>query len=861
MNAQHDKDSGLSSTAAFKPSAATVDARVAQALDELRAAWDAGQKIDRAELLSKYRDVAEPLAECLESLDLIDDLPPEMATSIAADLLDEDQLDDDAHLPHLLGDYRLIRQIGAGGMGIVFEAEQVSLGRRVALKVLPFAPMLEKKYRRRFENEARLAGMLDHPNIVGVHAVGVERGVHYYAMHYIEGQSLADTLGALRRLKKDAPDTRGPRRSDEKALPDAATLQSQRRPSATPAGLGTTPTEQGTYRAAATSRLLEDLISTDDRSDRRAYIRIIAEYGVQIAEGLAHAHDKGILHRDIKPANLLLDATGNVWITDFGLARLEQNGRLTTSGDVLGTLRYMSPEQALGLSSGFDCRSDVYSLGATLYELFTLQPVFAGRDRQKLLNQIASQQPLRLRQIDKRIPRELETVILKALEKHPRDRYATVRDFARDLKCFLACEPIMAKPPKPADRLSKWARRHRSLVWLAVLFLIVSTVGIATGTALVTRARYLTQESNNRVEDVLYARDMALAFQAWDKRWTDEAMMILRRHIPGPEQTDRRGFEWFLLDALVRESPPLVLESQSSAARDVAFSPDGQRLAVAWANGLCCGDPAAEVGHSRQLAADTNVSNVAYSPRGDLLATCTADSERITLWTAAGPKAAGLLTHKRGAVKEIGFSPDGQWLASTGEDGVVHVWEVEGQREIDFFDLPDHGWAVTFSPNGRYLVSGGQFTEIIVYDLPRSEICMRLNADSTTEDVAFSPDGQLLASAHADARIRLWEVASGRLLAILWGHEDSVNDLSFSSGGRTLASASSDGTVRLWSVGMQCQFGVVEQRSGTATAVAFAPDGRSLVAGFSATPAVLRWKIEHPQWQPPTARFPDDFKP
>ncbi len=429
MNGKHDEDLARADAVANEPPAAGGDARVAQALDEVRTALDSGREIDCGDLLSKYHDVAEPLTECLESLDLIDGLAAQLAAAVGSDLSDRERPENDARLPTCLGDYRLIRQIGGGGMGIVFEAEQVSLGRRVALKVLPFAAMLDKEYRQRFKNEARLAAMLDHPNIVAVYDVGVEQGVHFYAMQYIEGQSLAEVLDELRRRNKVAT-SRGGRPTPE-----------------TPAAMPETPAENDVGCAMETKRLPNDLVSAPDRNDKWSYARIIAEYGVQIAEALAYAHRKGIVHRDIKPANLMLDAEGKVWITDFGLARLDRNGSLTTPGVVVGTLRYMSPEQALGLPEMIDGRSDIYSVGATLYELLTLQPVFSAQEPQRLLDQITSQVPTRLREIDEGLSPKLETVVLKALAKDPRDRYASAHELASDLTCFLECKPIEAKLP------------------------------------------------------------------------------------------------------------------------------------------------------------------------------------------------------------------------------------------------------------------------------------------------------------------------------------------------------------------------------------------------------------------------------
>src|SRR5205807_464467 len=250
--------------------------------------------------------------------------------------------------------FRLLREVGRGGMGVVYEAEQISLRRRVALKVLPFAATLDPKRLQRFRNEARAAACLHHPNIVPVHGVGCVRGVHYYAMQFIEGQSLARVIEELRehwgsaKLAHPAPDRHS------------------------------TASKPWSIRAQA-SRSTAPLGAFSSRHSIRepAHFSAVAQIGIQAAEALEHAHQLGIVHRDIKPANLLLDGRGDLWITDFGLARLQDDHGLTMTGDVLGTLRYMSPEQAAG-SKDLDHRTDVYSLGATLYELLALRPAVAG---------------------------------------------------------------------------------------------------------------------------------------------------------------------------------------------------------------------------------------------------------------------------------------------------------------------------------------------------------------------------------------------------------------------------------------------------------------------------------------------------
>jgi serine/threonine-protein kinase len=464
------------------------------------------------EFLGRYRQGERP------SLKEYTDRHPELAAEIrdvfpAMALMENIALDDEslaAGAPdqgavpgplQQLGDFRIIREVGHGGMGVVYEAEQVSLGRHVALKVLPRQLLHDARQRRRFEREAKAAAKLHHTNIVPVYGVGEHDGLPYYVMQFIQGRGLDEVVEELRRMHPAGPGGQpsgegqpvGDRRPDDVSAADVA--RSLLTGAFQPAADATSdePPEGKDAPASPASRRLSDTgalsasaatLSRPGTEGRPArvkqptYWHRVAQLGVQVADALAHAHQQGIVHRDIKPSNLLLDARGTVWVTDFGLAKADDQQNLTHTGDILGTLRYMPPE---AFDRRADARGDIYALGLTLYELLALRPAFGERDRHQLVKQVMSTDPVRLDRLNPAVPRDLVTVVHKAIDREPGHRYQTALELATDLQRFLDDEPIQARRLGLRERAGRWCRRNPVVAGLtAALVLILVGTSVAS---------------------------------------------------------------------------------------------------------------------------------------------------------------------------------------------------------------------------------------------------------------------------------------------------------------------------------------------------------------------------------------------
>ncbi|HAK95911.1 MAG TPA: hypothetical protein DCM87_13195 [Planctomycetes bacterium] len=455
-----------------------------------------GERIDPALIRAEHPELGDKLLQDLEAF------------------VDLSRAHEEVLAARTLGDYTLRRRIGRGGMGIVYDAWQTSMDRRVALKVLPPGVAADERALQRFVREAKTAGQLNHQNIVGVYGLGVEANTPYYAMEFVDGETLAQILRRLREAPAGAP---------------------------TPFGA---PANDLAFHAG------------------------LARAFADVADGLQHAHAKGIVHRDIKPSNLILDREGRLRILDFGLARLEGQESITVSGDLVGTVQYMSPEQAQVRKIAVDHRTDIYSLGATLYEMLALRPPFKGKDHHDTLSQIVTRDAEPLRRLNPRVPRDLETIVLKCLRKEPRDRYGTAEALAQDLRRFSRGDAIEARPQSSLEKLTRTAWRLR----IRIVFVSVAALAVLVGAVLCGRIIAETTARNEREYD-------RLVIEALEGLPLDRLETLPKESAVGEEQREQQGLlasfrilDEKRLDAQVRKS----VDNLERAARLVARRPEAR---------------------------------------------------------------------------------------------------------------------------------------------------------------------------------------------------------------------------------------------------------------------------------------------
>ncbi len=810
-----------------------------------------------------------------------------------------------------LGDFRLLREVGRGGMGVVYEAEQVSLGRHVALKVLPPNMIRDTRFRRRFEREARAAGRLHHTNIVPVFGVGEHEGTPFYVMQFISGLGLDKVLTEIKRLKsssapgvnpgataQEPPDkaARGLAASlltnafdessaDEKrkaAIDAAETVASneepvtrlEKTPNLTAAGF---QSKSAIFGLSSPSQQLVSsgvgIISRGTRARKPTYWHAVARLGAQVASALDHAHRLGILHRDIKPSNLLLDTQGTVWMTDFGLAKADDLENLTDTGDVLGTLRYMPPEAFQGI---FDARSDVYSLGLTLYELVSLRPAFGERNKAQLIRQVSNDPIARLSSLVPDVPRDLDTIIHKSIERERDHRYTSASELCDDLNRYLDDEPIRARRLSKIEQLQRWSSRNKLVASLLGLIASILTIGmVATAIfaahffSLASREMQARREADNRLADNytfsgLVAGDQGNEAQAG--LWFANAAFQAR------SDQDRRVANELRFDLWRRRAPQPVfgIHLENRVILNVRFHPSGRYLMVN--SDIGCQVFDLETQQQVQLP-DSIAKGPAstWSPAGDWIAG--GNDHQLALFRVPslepGPKLSGpkplvalqfsrdgtrlavafdnqtLLWNWRdetspvmlppfpSRVAQVEFSPSGESLAVRCGDNQGWVYQLlPGTQEASLAMGPfasGKGWED--SPGGLLFVKGDNELVTISgpnewtwWDLEHQRILMKVPTRARVHRIKGSPDDQTFTVClNPDAEI--WDIATARCLEPKIKHRNYVYDVAYRPDCRAILTVNADLVARLWNISTGTPLSPPIQHQDEIRLADFAKDG------------------------------------
>lgn len=419
-----------------------------------------------------------------------------------------------------LGDYEIIHEIGRGGMGTVYEARQLSLNRRVALKVLWSGLGLTSSSVTRFRREAEAAGMVHHTNIVPIYTIGESRGTYFYAMELVEGLSLKQAIRYLRLQH-------GKEEAKQADTNDATT------------DYGDIPKwaqETMAFADGSTTDVSKEPSSETGLGADSRYFETVARMTADVAAALEHAHRRGIIHRDVKPSNLLLSSDGRLSLSDFGLARILDKPGMTITGECVGTPLYMSPEQVAAGRVHVDHRTDIYSLGVTLYELLTLTPAFAGRNREQIMAQILQKDILPPRRVNRRVPVDLDTICMKAVERDPDRRYQTAEEMENDLRRFVNGDLIKAKRPSAAKRALRIVRKHKARFVTAAVITLLIVIAAGFGYSLYwERQRAKARENLPRIEELFKEGRTVAAFSLAKETETiipkDKQLAKLWKHI------------------------------------------------------------------------------------------------------------------------------------------------------------------------------------------------------------------------------------------------------------------------------------------------------------------------------------------
>ncbi len=908
--------------------------------DEFAARFRAGERPSLQEYIDRYPDLADDIRELLPAMVEIEQVKEGGQEAAGPAAMRK------APVLQQLGDFRILREVGKGGMGIVYEAEQLSLGRHVALKLLPRNMLLDDRAKQRFEREAKSAARLHHTNIVPVFGVGEQDGMPYYVMQFIRGLGLDDVLEELKKLQGDGAradshlgghplasreqgrasggpgETGDPITRTHGAMSavnvarslltgafhssvesdvatasvtepladsatEVATVEAANRPDFGPAVLPA-PAASDSGMLSASSVVLPGQVrdGSGTKNRKRTYWQSVATIGVQVAEALEYAHKQGIQHRDIKPSNLLLDAQGTVWVADFGLAKADDQQNLTNTGDILGTLRYMPPEAFEGRT---DARSDVYSLGLTLYEMLAFRSAFDEKDRNRLIKQVTEAEPERLGKLNRHVPQDLQTIVHKAMDRDPARRYSSAGELAADLQRFVEDEPIQARRQGQLERLGRWSRRHQGVAALLAALAIVVTVGFLAMAVLWTRAEHsadVARSNEQTARDLAAkeeaARNEALALAEKERKARGEAdekaeqlaredyinrvnrayreiqddNIALAEDLLHGCEPGRRGWEWHFVERLCNSARQVIDLANTSAAA-LAYSPDGTWVVSGSGGGAATPQGAASVdiwdassGRRRASLAGANgaVWCVAISPDGTKVAAGDAGGG-VMVWDKA--TAQSLWTRKEPGLTamSVAFSPDGKSLAagygtySGDQVGRAKLWDVASGKEKKAVTGPKGGVTrLAFRPDGKRLALAG--SEVVeVWDLETVGKLQDLKGHAKwIYCLAYSPDGRWLATGGWDNTVKLRDAETGALVLTIFAHEGFVLNLAFSPDSRTLVTTSEDRSVRLWDIPSGRRSATFHGHTDFVYAVAFRPDGREIATG-SMEGAVRFWDL------------------
>jgi WD40 repeat protein/tRNA A-37 threonylcarbamoyl transferase component Bud32 len=691
-------------------------------------------------------------------------LCPACLVALASEPLGDSIEPESAPLP-TLGDYELLEEIATGGMGVVFRARQRSLNRLVALKMIRARQLAGSAEVQRFRREAEAAANLDHPNIVPIYEVGESEGQHYFSMKLIEGPSLAEQI------------------------------------------------ERGQWK----------LTGENCRSLQFTLAALLAK----VARAVHHAHERAVLHRDLKPSNILVDDQGEPHLTDFGLAKLIERGHdLTRSFAVMGTVGYMSPEQAAGKSRQITTSADIYSLGVILFELLTGRQPFPGDDAISIMRAITDSDPARPRSLNPHIDADLETICLKCLEKAAGRRYSSALELARDLERWQRHEPILARSGTPWERTVKWVQRRP----LRAALYAVSAA--ATGIILwlstyASRQQQDAARAHGKVTDTVSQMDVQRSQDFFETENPAMALAHLARILR--DNPDNTAAATRLMAALTQRpfALPLWELKTNPPFRAVNFSPDGLTIVTTAGNSahirdIRTGSLLVTLGPHGDAVLDAQ-----FSPDGNRIVTASKD-RMARLWEARTGRLLGELAHVWW-VRSAGFSPDGQRVLTVASNTVV-LWE-PGRRFHQAQQVSgSHARCAHFSPAGEHIVAGSQDGTAVIWKATDGKLVSKFTAhEKAIRSARFSPDGGRVVTASDDGTARVWEARSGRPLTPPLPHEGPVVAADFHPEGNWLVTGSADGTARLWDAQKGSAASEPFRHGGPVNEAAFSPNGDLLL--------------------------------